>query len=113
MVKSKEEVRKLLAALGTTRDEIVDKLTDLKIRGYRCSIGSCPIAQYLHNHECGDIVSVSGLMNQGILYVGLYGQHDDNVRYEFGCQDMPQVLGLIEFISLFDSGAYKHLDARM
>ena len=40
-----------LAALGDTRDAVAATLKDKGIKGYRNSLGSCPVARYLRT--CG------------------------------------------------------------
>ena len=40
-----------IAALGTTPEQVTDKLREMGIKGYRRMAGSCPIAKYLN--ACG------------------------------------------------------------
>lgn len=40
-----------IAALGTTPEQVTDKLREMGIKGYRQMAGSCPIAKYLN--ACG------------------------------------------------------------
>jgi hypothetical protein len=99
--KTKEEVLALLVSLGTTSQEVADKLLSLGIRGDRNKCKTCPIAQYLVAYG---VVTWSGL---GIAI----GPTPWNT-YWYNIREYPQLKGILAFIEHFDEGKYPKLILR-
>jgi hypothetical protein len=110
MVKSKEEVAKLLIALGDSRDKIATKLLNLGIRGHRRSCYTCPITRYIRDGERVR-VSTSGNEASGRLFVSIYILGEINeAQYEFSLTEkFPQVRAVLDFMRFFDDGGYEEL----
>ena|ERR1700728_1813652 len=109
MLKSKEEVFELLKQLGNTREEIVEKLRSLGIKGEMRSCSRCPIARYfLHSKAC-DAVSVAG--GHDSLLIGLVDLRTSEVgRYKFRYDSHPSIREVFDFINAFDRGYYPWLN---
>jgi hypothetical protein len=106
MQKSKEEVLALLVALGTTSQEVANKLQYLGIRGKRKQCLTCPIAQYLVSNEFGFGVEV-GLAGEVVSVAGIgrvaLGHWYSILKYH-------QLQGIRDFILDFDRGKYPQLE---
>ena len=91
-----EQLKKALADLGETHEQVAARLKEKGIRGNRISFGSCPIALYLQK-ELGAKIGVDGMMATVI--------DDDGFQVESA--RLPQACSL--FTSHFDAGKYPDL----
>jgi hypothetical protein len=101
-MKTQEEVLALLIALGTTTQEVAEKLVSLGIRGNKGMCTSCPIARYLIANE----VEVRRVANRDVdeaveVRVGVGVS-----SYWYYIRDYPQLQGVRDFILAFDGGDY-------
>lgn len=84
-------VPELLAELGNTPEEIAKKLWSMRMFGYKCDSGRCPVANYLRKETGTDAVEVGG----HLCWV-------DGVQY-----DLPEPVS--EFVINFDGNSYPFL----
>jgi hypothetical protein len=99
------EVKALLAELGTSPQEVADKLMSLGIWGHKGSVPSCPIARYLQRRRPGP----QYLVETGKVAVVVDIKTDGDpfpVNYWVDV-DMPDPV--FDFIVNFDAGEYEEL----
>jgi hypothetical protein len=99
-MKTKEEVLALLVALGSTAQEVADKLVSLGIKGERKKCRTCPIAQYLISNgvPAAFANSVGGWFVVGVeVEVGFYYWYPLSTY---------QIAGVQDFVLAFDRGEY-------
>ena len=95
-----------IAALGTTPEQVTDKLREMGIKGYRSRAGSCPIAKYLN--ACGfHMVTVC---NSARRYEG---KHIGVSVYHFQCHASETILlppAIKNWIFDFDNDHYPEFE---
>lgn len=94
---TKAHAVELLEALGTTRDQVAQRLLELGCLGLPGNCGSCPVAVYLMRSDLG----LHGVTVLGPEILLFYGTDD----YE--CIEAPAAVA--GFVEKFDDGAYAEL----
>jgi hypothetical protein len=101
-MKTKEEVLALLVALGTTAEEVANKLVSLGIKGNRERCRTCPIAQYLISNGVASWVVLADGAGGGVA-LGDVGGEVSYYRYPLSTYPLASVR---DFILAFDRGEY-------
>lgn len=96
----RDRIYAILLLLGTTADEVAEKLTSLGITGEKRHLCNCPIGRYLSVHNAGWKIEVR---------LSTIEVNDTWVPIA-GWPGLPPLNGLRDFLQAFDAGKYPLLE---